>query len=111
MDGWRVIQGDDDGGGDDDADADAAADDDDDDDDDDDADAADDDDADARNGFHAYQKEDLHRPTHILRALVSELSTHNRHQPPGQQPQVMSNPVDVAKTRLMNQRSEEGKPL
>jgi hypothetical protein len=25
--------------------------------------------------------------------------------------QVMSNPVDVAKTRLMNQRSEEGKPL
>ena len=24
---------------------------------------------------------------------------------------VMSNPVDVAKTRLMNQRPEEGKPL
>ena len=24
---------------------------------------------------------------------------------------VMSNPVDVAKTRLMNQKAEEGKPL
>ena len=34
-------------------------------------------------------------------------------QPTTAQPcaQVMSNPVDVAKTRLMNQRSEEGKPL